>query len=77
MSRISSWSAVAWSLAMAVFAPHPGSAATNISSQTSATTPRFGKPSRAFTNITATYYWKFQLCFCWRWAYSFFGHYSG
>ena len=42
MSRISSWSAVAWSLAIAVFAPHPGSAATNISSQTSATTPPLG-----------------------------------
>ena len=42
MSRISSWSAVAWSLAMAVFAPHPGNAATNISSQTSATTPALG-----------------------------------
>jgi hypothetical protein len=42
MSRILSWSAVAWGLAMAVFAPHPGSAATNISSQTSSTTPALG-----------------------------------
>ena len=38
MSRILSCAVVAWGLAMAVFAPHPGSAATNISGQTNSAT---------------------------------------
>jgi hypothetical protein len=38
MSEILSWASVALGLAMAVFAPHPGSAATNLSGQTNSVT---------------------------------------
>ena len=50
MSRILLCAAVAWGLAMAVFAPHPGSAATNISGQTNSAT----LPSGALAQLSPT-----------------------
>lgn len=50
MSRIFSLAAVGWGLAMAVFAPYPGCAATNISGQTNSAT----LPSGALVQLSPT-----------------------